>query len=271
MARLNPQCAASPRCKNTPQYGHRGMCYKHYISDQKERNRSGEFVYGFEPVEKVVAHLDMLLASGMSLRRIADQSGVSTFGLIKMRENKKYVRRNTAEALYAVDPLSSWKREDWGRVPADGTRRRLQALVALGYTQKEIANLCNISVTNITYLTLGHNQVVRIPTAKKILAVYERLQMTPAPKSAAATYSRRRAKEKGWLPPMAWDEDAIDAIDAQPVAAVSGKDDWINDYKELREMGLTQVKIAERWGIELDSLKQRILRVRKRNASISID
>lgn len=94
------------------------------------------------------------------------------------------------------------------QIPSVGTVRRVQALVAIGWPTRELAERLGVHAKIIQRL-IGQEIVLRT-TAKKITALYDELSMTPGP----SDISRRRAKARGWAPPLAWDD--IDDPNEQP-------------------------------------------------------
>lgn len=92
-------------------------------------------------------------------------------------------------------------------IPSTGTIRRLQALAALGWPSHEIAARLGCDRTSVEHLRRQARPVVLAITAAKIAGVYDELCMTPGP----SPVSRRRALEKGWVPPLAWDDIDHDA------------------------------------------------------------
>ena len=100
------------------------------------------------------------------------------------------------------------------RIPILSTRRRLQALGAIGWTAADIAaetGLTRHAVHDI------RGRAARLwvsqATAQVIADVYDQLCMTVGP----SEITRQRARDYGWLPPLAWDD--IDA-DSGPVVHV---------------------------------------------------
>jgi hypothetical protein len=81
-------------------------------------------------------------------------------------------------------------------VPAIGVRRRIDALGALGWSYADIG---------VVYTT-ARGRSVHAHTRAHVLAVYDRLSMTVGPSARA----RLLAHQKGFLPPLAWDDETID-------------------------------------------------------------
>lgn len=88
------------------------------------------------------------------------------------------------------------------QVDATGTRRRLQALSAIGWPWPEINVRLGYKATTQRVSHMLRSERVHIDTHRKVKALYEELCMTPGPSSI----SRGRAIRKGWAPPLAWDD-----------------------------------------------------------------
>lgn len=86
-------------------------------------------------------------------------------------------------------------------VPAVGTARRLQALVAFGYTWLALENRLGLSRRSLRCIAVGTNSRVLRSTAENIALLFEELSATPGPSS----YARKIAARHGWVPPLAWD------------------------------------------------------------------
>ncbi|MBP2341054.1 transcriptional regulator with XRE-family HTH domain [Saccharothrix coeruleofusca] len=95
-------------------------------------------------------------------------------------------------------------------IDATGTRRRLQALWALGWSGPHIADRLGITPRAVSYLLAG--QTVTTSTADRVRQVYDELSMHPGPSARA----RALAQKRRWVPPLAWDDDEIDTPDARP-------------------------------------------------------
>lgn len=100
-------------------------------------------------------------------------------------------------------------------VDATGGRRRIQALAAIGWSLAEQSALMGLersaahAITTRSWLWPG--------TAERIRALYDKLAMTPGPSVRA----RNEAARRGWFPPLAWDDDAIDDPAARPSAGTN--------------------------------------------------
>ena len=92
------------------------------------------------------------------------------------------------------------------QVSAVGTRRRLQALMAIGWDQHSLAVEVGVTNTRISNLVRGINPEVTWHTAARVARVYDRLSMTAREGTKAARYARTVARRQGWPPPLAWDD-----------------------------------------------------------------
>lgn len=126
-----------------------------------------------------------------------------------------------------------YKRRREGRhqlryLPALGTLRRLQALNAMGWSNRAIAEHCELSEGRIKQLR-GQR---RVPFAdfQTIRAVYDQLAMIPGPNLRA----RLQAQRFGWPAPLAWDD--IDDPNETPIVVVKqGRlSDSVDDVKVQR-------------------------------------
>jgi hypothetical protein len=106
------------------------------------------------------------------------------------------------------------------RLPALGTRRRLQALCALGWDWYSLANHIGASHEVVRTWAMN-NQFVYARTAATVRVLYDELSMKLPPENTtaqrnAASRARGRAKRRGWPPPLAWDDEDLDNPDAVP-------------------------------------------------------
>lgn len=95
-------------------------------------------------------------------------------------------------------------------VDALGTKRRIRALMALGWTGRQIDAELGRKPTYTANLLCGPDRVNRA-TAASVAAVYERLSMRlpadePDANRQVIARTRGEARRKGWAPPLAWDE-----------------------------------------------------------------
>jgi transcriptional regulator with XRE-family HTH domain len=187
-------------------------------------NRERAIAYGrwrpFVDAEPVLRHVRDLQACGLGLRRIAEAAGVDRKrlqGLLTGRPERgtgpqEKVRPALAAAILAVGPSFDLL-GDKTVIDASGTRRRLQALVALGWSQAKLAD--RLGWTPASFGTLMKESRTIVATARKVRALYDALWDQAPPEDdhrdkIAASRARNHATKHGWLPPQAWDDDLID-------------------------------------------------------------
>lgn len=195
-----------------------------------ERWRVRQRAYGraaYVDAEPARRHVRTMMAAGMGLGQVARVSevpygtlsallyGDATRGLSPSRR----IRPGTARALLAVEvSLDTMARG--ATMDGTGTRRRLQALVTIGWPQTALAGQLGMDQSNITRLIRSERSVA-VSTALRVRALYDRLWDTPPPQDScsekiAASRSRRMARQRGWVPPMAWDDEQLDDPAAAP-------------------------------------------------------
>jgi hypothetical protein len=121
------------------------------------------------------------------------------------------------------DAMARYRRgRDWdhlsGRpriIDATGTRRRLEALMWLGWSRAVVGRRAGVSATNMT--RLRNATTVTTATAARIADVYDELSMSlPTGSAQAIANVQNLARRRGYLPPLAWDDDTIDDPDFSP-------------------------------------------------------
>lgn len=97
-------------------------------------------------------------------------------------------------------------------VDALGARRRIQALMAMGWSQAQIGEHAGLKADRVSHIQHAPQLLRR--TVDKIVKAYEELSGRVPPRTRAGTYARTYALNRGWVPPLAWDD--IDDPDAVP-------------------------------------------------------
>lgn len=160
------------------------------------------------PAWKVVAHVNRLAEAGAHPAGIAEAAGVSRHTIRRIQEaTLTTVNAPTAAAILAVTPKAALTREHNGFIAATGTRRRWQALQAIGWSSKAVNERAGENVAP-TY----RGGWVQARVARRVRQVYDELSMIPGP----SEITRARAAASGYAPPLAWDEGQIDDPTAEP-------------------------------------------------------
>jgi transcriptional regulator with XRE-family HTH domain len=192
----------------------------------------------------------------MGDRRIAELAGVPRNSIKEILSGRpgrapaeKLLGRN-AEAILAVEPDPA----PGTNVTACGTVRRLRALVAIGYTQSYLCERLGVLPGNGCRIFRGEQDFVTAATAHRVTELFTELSMTPGPSQR----SRNHARKNRWAPPLAWDDDLIDDPNATPDLGQREKVTFTDRYLELRELGYRDYQIAQRWGIQQESLLRQL-------------
>ncbi|GAB7044914.1 hypothetical protein [Catenuloplanes indicus] len=101
-----------------------------------------------------------------------------------------------------------------------GSARRVQALAVLGWTFEQIGARFPKPVSSraIQKLAYQGDKRVHVATANRIDVIYRELSS----RQGSSPITRARAKARGWLPPLAWDN--IDDPDEEPRLGGEGSD-----------------------------------------------
>ena len=168
------------------------------------------------PAGPVAEHVTMLLRT-MSITALAAAAGVPTSTVRRVRSQAR-VRPATAAALLAVRPARATGRH---YVDATGSRRRMQALAAMGWAPARVAGVAGLTRQLAVGICRGRVQWVWASTADSVRAAYDELSMRPFVPSSVVerghqTRLRTLVAAQGWVPPLAWDDDTIDDPAAVP-------------------------------------------------------
>jgi len=171
----------------------------------------------------VRAHLVQLRRAHIGYQQIARLSGTSAThvreiaGTVARSGNRPPIRRirpDLAARLLAIEPTPA-NRAVHCQLDATGTRRRLQALVALGWPPDTLAHRLGCTPAGLCR-TLTCTTAITERAARHIRDLYDRLWHTEPPRATpaqrqAAELARAHAVGHGWGPPLAWDD-----IDTDP-------------------------------------------------------
>lgn len=192
-----------------------------YNAVWKRRHRRlvayGRWVDPFVPIDAAAAHIaDLRATYGIGLEGVATLGGFSQGHLDPIvlpnhPARRVKIRRETEERILAIrfdlDRLG-----DHQILSVVGTQRRIRALARIGWSGLYLAE--RLGVTHVGQYATGHSRkFVTARRARDIRDLYDELSMTPGPSRQAITQARAR----GYAPPLAWDDDTIDRIDAVPV------------------------------------------------------
>lgn len=230
------------------------------------------------------AHTRYLMAEGISIRQIARIAGVSMSTircLLYGRHERGHdpyprINRDIAEKILAIKPVLA-NMASGHCTDATGTQRRLQALVAIGWSQSRLARKLGIQPSN--FITFMNADQCTAKRALQVKELYDRLWNQPQTgtdwhSKAAATRAKHYADARGWVPPLAWDDDCIDdptavpdvgakvyAQGQTPAGAIRKSDATAEDVEFLLDEGMTWDSIPNRLGMKPKSLERLLQRL----------
>lgn len=156
-------------------------------------------------------------------------------------------------------------------VPSIGTARRVQALVALGWTFGQIGQQLGRGHDYAQKLATRADTFVRHSTAELVADVYEQMSMSLPPRETGrdrwrANYAQTAAAKRGWVPPLCWND--IDDADEQPTGlrAANTRRDLLTEWAELEAAGESIGQAALRLGVTVGAIERAEFRARKRIA-----
>jgi len=248
-------------------HGCRCQRCSHLRKMERQRRRNRMMAYGrWEgratiPVEPVRRHvLELRAAGGFGLERIARAAGVGTgvvfdvvYGPRGSQKDRRAERitRASAEKILALTP----ERIDPAFAEGRGTSRRLQALVAIGYTESYLAERLGVLVGNLSPLVMNRRPRVMATTHTAVAALFEELWST-RPEGPRAERARRLAAAHGWLPPLAWDDIDTDPTPEGDVVKQgrASADEVLDDVEFLLEAGESPEQVAATVGRKIGTL-----------------
>lgn len=151
--------------------------------------------------EKVRNHIAMLIEAGMSHNHIARIAAVSVSTIQRIhyqRPNARRTLKSTAAKILAITPTPSPTKP----TDAEPARRRIKALMCMGWTQPQIQEHSKVSIAVINAIVAGRRHDINVQSDQRIRHTYEQLSMTHGP----STRTRRYAMRKHWIPPLGWDD-----------------------------------------------------------------
>lgn len=242
-----------------------------------ENHRTRMITYGrwrpFVDAEAAREHLRMLGRNGIGWRRAARLAGLNTSVVSRIlfdtanRPRSRRIRPETEAAILSVRPSLNTL-ADSAIIDATGTRRRLQALVACGWTKRHLAGRLGMTESNLGTLIRGGN--VTAAKARAAAALYDELWDRRPPETTrhertSASKARNHARARGWAPPGAWDDERIDDPAAGPAEGWRregrrGGAVLAAEARELFGFGLTRAQAAERLGVALNTLEKTLAR-----------
>lgn len=218
-------------------------------ASQYERWRARQSAYGRDLLVNatpVREHILALGAQGMGWKRVAAAAGLEPSVLWKIvyGDQKRFGRPSSRVTPATRDKVMAVTLDlaDGATIDGTGTRRRLQALSVIGWSQPRLARLLGVAPANFNSMIHGRRSPgVTVATARAAAALYDQLwNVTPDAanrfEAAGITHTRRAAENNGWAPPLAWDDDTIDDPTAEP---------YVGDAEPKTARGRLAEQVAE--------------------------
>ncbi len=267
-------------------------CARCSAANRADAARRGRLIlYGqwqpFVDAARAREHLAALSAAGIGRRRAAELAGLSQSAVGKLlhggpgdRPPAQRIRAETERKILAVRA----EPESLGAgtlVDATGARRRLQALVAVGYSQSVLASRLGQLRSNFT-ATMTRERLTA-GTVRAVRELYDELwDKRPDQSNHRARISVSRARNhagaRGWPVPLAWDEPEVDDPAAGPAEGWrrSGRttvpaEQLVEDAEFVRQHGGhgSLNERAMRLGVSRDRLEHAYARAGRRQAEIT--
>lgn len=139
-----------------------------------------------------------------------------------------------------------------------GAQRRVQALIALGWTIADLAPRLEFEPAHLERALAGPADEHPIDSAL-VVETYDELSMTLGP----CDLTRQRAVRAGWAPPLAWDEETLDDPTRSPEGVRTAS--WapsvtLDALAEMACWGLTTDEAAVRLGVSSAAVTQAMRR-----------
>jgi hypothetical protein len=197
-------------------------------------------------------HIHALTDAGMTKRQIAESAGIAVRVVQEIYNGRQdRILRGTAERVLAVthpDPSPP------GSVPCLGVLRRLQALLAMGWPHDDLDVRTGLDTEGLLFR--GHGWVPA-HVYDVVDRVYNMLSMTPGP----CPRTRDIARDAGYTPPLAWDDDTIDNPAVLP--NLHGDADQLGDDLDVDEAAVLRRIAGDRVPVTQSEAAEIVARMRR--------
>lgn len=150
-----------------------------------------------------------------------------------------------------------------------GTRRRIQALQAIGWRyvdiDRHLGRTPRATGGTWSHSILGQKKV-HVDHARALAAVYDTLSMTLGPSDR----TRRRAQRSGYAVPLCWDDETIDDPKAVPLGSGQSKPNRAEVVRDLIEMGEGITQVCRRLGVSRPNLERYLMRHQMQNEWVTL-
>lgn len=210
--------------------------------------------------DRAALHIRQLRGRGLTNAQLAAAAGISAPTLHRVARLHGPITRAVEQRILAIPYPSGPTAGCLSYTPADGTRRRLQALAVEGWPPSVVARRAGMARQDIDDLIHGRAQRTSLRTATRIRALYLQLwNQQPEQHGVsvlAAARARRLAAASRWHPDIDWDDIDDPAAEPQIGEQTSRLDAVVEDTAELAAEGYSREGIAARLGIQWEAVRQ---------------
>jgi hypothetical protein len=216
------------------------------------------------------AHVQALVANyGVSVHSIADAAGVGPQIISELKRGVcRGMKVTTERRILAIQAADIFNRPNAnGSVPAIGARRRLQALMVMGWRHQDLAPMAGFRTANLNHQPGDWISKQKHEAVKEL---YDRIWNVQGP---AGKQSLTRIAKAGYAPPLAWDDDTIDNPNAvpdlgarvyaqgrAPEGATRHADAMVEDAQFLLDGGCTWLELVDRLDCTAEALERLLYR-----------
>lgn len=238
-------------------------CPRHRARRSRIRKAAEAGLLRTPTVEDAWSAVATMLDRGMSYRQISTAAGINHASFTSRagewkRGNPRRLQPLTRLALVTAEAATRQTRP--AMVAAAGSTRRLRALAWMGWPIPVIADRTGIHKQTLQMLRSGEYANVSSRIADLLANLYAEISDVDGGDYRA----RARARNAGFPPPIAWDDDTIDDPDAQPgtdlVRLRSAAAGRILRYIDAHRIGLSLDEIATADGISPDAVLRHLER-----------
>jgi hypothetical protein len=251
----NLTCYTDYRCRRPECVERR----RQWQRDLRRRKREGQpALVDAQPVRE---HILRLHSAGISTYRISLAAGVDDWTvrsfLPSTTGHRAKKHRTTPEIARKILNVTI-ETATSGHVDGTGTRRRIQALAAMGWPIRRVAEYLGLNPTYAGDLIRRTEQdrPVLAATAEKVARAYDTLKTKKPTRNGieprVAKRIRGLAKEKRWPTPGYWDQHpgAIDDPHFEPMYGLTRREIVAQDaHWVMTTIGLDRASAAERLGV----------------------
>lgn len=203
-------------------------------------------------------HVRLLLERGLCLQEIARQGEVASRTIERLMHGSR-IEVGTQTRILTVTGWELLTTTTVGRrhVDGTGTRRRLQALAARGWTAVRLAEHHTATRQKIRQTLLSTDiDPVTAEFARSVIRLYDDLWDHDPPCPDGAALARAEAAAHGWPPPMAWDDEDLDDPMARPPSGCEPAQGHLHleDLEDCVSWGLDLPGAADRLQVSVDAV-----------------